>query len=591
MNIKPNISFLFLSLIAFWLWNTGISAQSIDHLVRIYSAKNTELRPLDVERVDDHIYTVYEYIHRDTVKIDGEPLGLDTLPGEQMPIVISQFDTSHQLLRTGVLTASRLFRGAIAYQNVRYHGDRIYVFVSIYDHVLRYNGETIWMATPVEDILNINRWFVMVTLDSDLNFVSVKGIDHWYSGFEDIAFGDDRMYLFGRVSHIDNTPDTVRVDGYDIVTMTEGKRVSTSFIMTYDLETDSLLNCVRMGIGLADSYFHHGNVRIGSDGTVYQLILTGCDTITMEDGNVLFFVWPENYSFVFKYSKDGLLEDWIRFSPQGGVTNFSKMEMTSDGDLVFFGRVAYRVSIDQEELVKLPLDHGAVVMSMNPATLEVNWYDYISVRSNGSPWASIYADDLHIDTEDNVYTISSFKDEVRGSQNFKGETIVHGTYITKYDHEGKMNNRVRWANTVEDPDVLFIGSNDGKSIVFRSKEGNKNELDSILNEKIVHISQMNLFKLAFDDVSSGTDEAWGESAQLAIYPNPVHKDGILRVSSELEIKNMPFFILDRVGHVIAQGNIGYTGEISLADYKLQNGLYFISVDEGGSLFKKFVVLD
>lgn len=62
MNIKPNISFLFLSLIAFWLWNTGISAQSIDHIVRIHSAKNTEMRPLDVERVEDHIFTVYEYI-------------------------------------------------------------------------------------------------------------------------------------------------------------------------------------------------------------------------------------------------------------------------------------------------------------------------------------------------------------------------------------------------------------------------------------------------------------------------------------------------------------------------------------------------
>ncbi len=43
------------------------SAQSIDHLTRIHSAKNTEMRPLDVERVDDHIYTVYEYIYRDTI--------------------------------------------------------------------------------------------------------------------------------------------------------------------------------------------------------------------------------------------------------------------------------------------------------------------------------------------------------------------------------------------------------------------------------------------------------------------------------------------------------------------------------------------
>ena len=590
MNIKPNISFLFLSLIAFWLWNTGISAQSIDHLVRIHSAKNTEMRPLDVEKVDDHIYTVYEYIHRDTVKIDGEPLGLDTLPGEQMPIVISQYDTSHQLLRTSVLTASRPFRGAIAYQNVRYHGDRIYLFVSIYDNELRYNGEKIWAATPVQDILNINRWFVMVTLDSDLNLVSVKGIDHWYSGFEDIAFGEDRMYLFGRVSHIYNTPDTVRVDGYDIVTMTEGKRVSTSFMMTYDLETDSLLNCVRMGIGLADSYFHHGNVRIGSDGTVYQLILTGCDTITMEDGNVLFFVWPENYSFVFKYSKDALLEDWIRFSPQGGVTNFSKMEMTSDGDLVFFGRVAYRVTMNDEDLVKLPLDHGSVVMSMNPTTLGVNWYDYISVRSNGSG-VSIHADDLEIDNDDNVFTISSFRVDVRGAQNINGETIKFGTYITKYNREGKMKNRVRWANTVEDPDVLITSGHDGKLVVFRTKEGKKNEMDSIINEKIAYSNQMNIFKLSFDNVSSGIDDEWTKTSPFTIYPNPVHKDGILKVLRQDDIDNLPYIVFDAFGRMVARGNFHQSEGIALADLKLQSGQYYLSLGVMGTWIQKLIVID
>jgi hypothetical protein len=41
---------------------TSVSAQSIDHLVRIHSAKNTEMHPLDVERVEDHIFTVYEFI-------------------------------------------------------------------------------------------------------------------------------------------------------------------------------------------------------------------------------------------------------------------------------------------------------------------------------------------------------------------------------------------------------------------------------------------------------------------------------------------------------------------------------------------------
>jgi len=586
MNIIKKISLSHLLLIGL-LWLTEISAQSVTHLVRIHSDKNTEMRPLDVERVEDHIYTVYEYIHRDTIKIDGHPLGLDTLPGEQMPIVISQFDTSHQLLRTGVLTASRPFRGAIAYQNVRYHGDRIYLFVSIYDKELQYNGETIWTSTPVEDILNINRWFVMVTLDSDLNLVSVKGIDHWYSGYEDIAFGEDRMYLFGRVSHIDNSPDTDRVDGYDIVTMTEGKRVSTSFMMTYDLETDSLLHCVRMGIGLADSYFHHGNVRIDSDGNVYQLILTGCDTFSMENGYVLGFPQYEYYSYVFKYSKDGLLQDWVQFRD---LTNFTKMEMTSEGDLVFFGRVASSVRIGEEKLLALPVQHhGALVMSLNPITLLANWFDYISVWS--LPTASVFADDLILDGDGNIYTISSFTSKVRGSQDIKGDTIIHGTYITKYDRGGTMKERVRWANSIEDPDVLLTSTHDGKLIVFRSKDGVRNELDSIINEKILHNSQMNLFRLSLDDISSVTDDEWVESNSSSIYPNPVHKDGVIKVISQIRSEDMPYRIIDRMGRVIGQGNIGYDREISLRDLALPCGLYFVSIGEKGNAVQKFVVID
>ena len=57
---KPKFLFIFLLNISL-----SLGAQSIDHLVRIHSAKNTEMRPLDVERVDEHIYRVYEYIHRD----------------------------------------------------------------------------------------------------------------------------------------------------------------------------------------------------------------------------------------------------------------------------------------------------------------------------------------------------------------------------------------------------------------------------------------------------------------------------------------------------------------------------------------------
>ena len=62
MTIIKKIPLFHLVLTGLILCYADASAQSIDHLVRIHSAKNTGMRPLDVERVDDHIFTVYEYI-------------------------------------------------------------------------------------------------------------------------------------------------------------------------------------------------------------------------------------------------------------------------------------------------------------------------------------------------------------------------------------------------------------------------------------------------------------------------------------------------------------------------------------------------
>ena len=84
MTIIKKIPLFHLVLTGLILWYAESSAQYIDHLVHIHSDKNTEMRPLDVERVDDHIYTVYEYILRDTIKIDGQPLGLNTFPIVQL---------------------------------------------------------------------------------------------------------------------------------------------------------------------------------------------------------------------------------------------------------------------------------------------------------------------------------------------------------------------------------------------------------------------------------------------------------------------------------------------------------------------------
>ncbi|MBL0101012.1 MAG: hypothetical protein IPP49_14085 [Saprospiraceae bacterium] len=68
--------------------------------------------------------------------------------------------------------------------------------------------------------------------------------------------------------------------------------------------------------------------------------------------------------------------------------------------------------------------------------------------------------------------------------------------------------------------------------MFRSKDGERNELDSIVNGKIIYSSQMNLFRLSLDDISSVMDDEWTKKSPMTIFPNPVHKDGEINVISQ-----------------------------------------------------------
>lgn len=565
------------------------SAQSIDHLVRIHSAKNTEMRPLDVERVEDHIYTVYEYIHRDTIKIDGQPLGLDTLPGEQMPIVISQFDTSHQLLRTGVLTASRPFRGAIAYQNVRYHGDRIYVFVSIYDHVLRYNGETIWTSTPVEDILNINRWFVMVTLDSDLNLVSVKGIDHWYSGYEDIAFGEDRMYLFGRVSHGASFQDTVFVDGYGVAKMVNERYTTTTFMFTYEVSTGKLLNTSR--INVKDSGRNVGTIfsKIGPDGKVYQIMNTFGSRLINEKNDTIIINSITSNSILIKYGRGGDLEIWTNYLKSPEV-NTNYLGITKQGDIWLLAKV--RVVLGGYP-ISLPYSHSVVVLRISSEDLKIKWYDYISVKefSTNGFQAFVHAGKLSIDENENVYTVSSFTNKVRASVDMVHQNLTAGIHIQKYDRDGNLICKIRWPNSIENPGIMTGVLSENKLIIFKNADGMLGEYDSIVNERNLYFSQMFLFQHKLEQIASTTKNILDEGILLTLYPNPVHKGGNIKIYSEEGMLKESYTIMDGLGRLKGQGMLDKDREIAIGNWDLQGGVYFLVIGKETPIIQKFVIVN
>lgn len=590
MTIIKKISLFHLVLTALLLRYADASAQSIDHLVRIHSAKNTEMRPLDVERVDDHIYMVYEYIHRDTVKIDGHPLGLDTLPSEQMPIVISQFDTTHQLLRTGVLTASRPFRGAIAYQNVRYHGDRIYLFVSIYDKELQYNGETIWTSTPTEDLFIHDRWYIMVTLDSHLNFIVVKGIDHWYSGFEDIAFGEDRMYLFGIISKGRyDEQDTIDVDGYKLVTMGDGHYKATNFVLTYDLTSNEVINGYRIDLDTVPGYINTQGICVGSDGSVFQLLNAFQYMIVTEDGDQIRLNKYYYNSVVLKYNKDGSLIDWEDFDIPTGEVYLRKMAADTEGNLLLSGRFVYSLGLDGEMVISLPLPRASLIMSIDADDLNLRWYDFLSVQHSNT--ASIYDNDFTIDKDDNVYMVSSFRSGVKDAVDKAGNKLKAGIYIHKYNKNGEIIKKTLWANRMEDPNVLVSACHGNNLSVFKMQEGERGDYDSIVNMELTFFNEIQLFQHTLGDISSSIDHFAELDIELNIYPNPVGKCGILKIRSPHQMQDLPYTLLDIFGRVVAQGSISHFGEIPLCDLKLQSGIHFIAFGEDKTMIHKFIILN
>ncbi|MBP6235755.1 MAG: T9SS type A sorting domain-containing protein [Saprospiraceae bacterium] len=588
MTIIKKISIFHFVLTGLLLWFADASAQSIDHLVRIHSTKNTEMRPLDVERVDDHIYTVYEYIHRDTIKIDGVPLGLDTLPREQMPIVISQFDTSHQLLRTSVLTASRPFRGAIAYQNVRHHGDRIYLFVSIYDKELRYNGKTIWTATPTNDIFTQDRWYVMVTLDSDLNLVSVKGIDHWYSGFEDVAFGEDRMYLFGRVTHSADLDDTVFVEGYGITKLVKETYTTTTFMFIYELSTGNLINVSRVNIKERGAKVGSVYAKTGPDGNIYQIINTSGHRLVNDKLDSLYLSTPKNMSVLIKYNKNGDFEMWNNFLEHTEAYT-KQLEITSKGEVWLFSYFAR----DLGSILASPNKYHTVLTRVSTSDLQVNWFDYISVKGYifNALAASIYPGRMHKDIYENIYTISSFTSLGGDAKNKSGQNLIPGTYIQKYDFNGLVKHTTRWANSKENPGIASCLLNENQILFLKNVDGDVGDYDSIVNEVHKYFNQMYLFKYKIEQTTSTEGQVESDDKKLFVYPNPVKKDGILTVVSKQVKDNVPYTIFDINGRMVGHGILDSSDKILLERWHLQGGIYFLTTGFEDSVVKRIILTD
>lgn len=563
-------------------------SQSISHLVRWNSIKNTQLAAKNVHKSVDNIFTIYEYIRRDTLYFEGKPLGTDTLPFEQFPLLISKHGPDHQLMKTGVFTTARRFGGNMNYQNARYLKGHIYVFVSIHDEVLRYNGETIWTGTPANNT-KLDHWFIMVKLDEDLNFMEAKGIDHWSSGFEDVAMTEDRMYLFGRISNGMNLGDTVDVEGYKLTAISDFSFGTTNFVLAYDRHTGQVLGDTRINVRSAEYYLKTSGAGIGKDGTVYQMVNTA-NNMLLEDGTTILGYFNRYNTTLFQYDKNGELKDYVSFiSNNGSDTYLDKMVMDTKGDIYIHGRVAINLGNNGETIEKLPLPQAAMTLCLDGGDMELNWYDYISVQHTNT--ASIYGDALSVDEEDNVYVSSSFTNGVTASIDKNEQSVLPGTHIIKYDKNGHKMMRSRWENRQEEPIIHLTGGENDKITVFKHQDADRGQFDSLSMETSSHYNQMFLFSHELGQISSIIDEGTENKIAYQLYPNPVHKHGILHVKGWTGEGQGRYRILNARGEEICQGHLNTEGQIDLQRCQTKAGIYWVEVNHPALQLYKLIVTE
>jgi hypothetical protein len=284
---------------------TAISAQSVEKLVTFHTKTITSLFPLKTEKIGDKVFTLNRIKNIDTLFIDNKEVDTHLDKINSFGVYVSRFDKDHNLEKTGIISSN--YDEQCAYVSSYFYNDKIYIFSTIQGTQLRYNGNVVWEG---KDDFRLY-YYTMTVLDLDLNFVEAKSMNHWNSGFDAIAFGDNRMYLFGFLTNgpLSNGADTVYVDGHQLINVDTSSLITTMFMLTYDLTTDSIINEFKVS---SNSYLAIQNIdiKVAPDGSVYQLFKSISDGIFLENDWV-YLNNLSNNSLLFKYNKEGDLVEYI----------------------------------------------------------------------------------------------------------------------------------------------------------------------------------------------------------------------------------------------------------------------------------------
>lgn len=553
---------------------TTISAQSVEKLVTFHTKTITYLSPKKVEKIGNKVFTVSTSDNSDTLFIDN--LNVDTKLNavNSSTVILNRFDNAHNLEKTGIISSN--YDEQCGYMSSYFYNDKIYIFSYIDGTQLRYNGNVVWQGKEEYQM----RYYTMTVLDSDLNFIEAKGMNQWNSGFEGIAFGENRMYLFG---YLNNTPgdeitaDTVEIDGHNLVNLVHWTYNTTMFMLTYDLTTYEVINEVKND-AMSHSYIHTERIRVAPDGSVFQLLISEIDGMTIGSDTITMNFFERN-SILIKYNKEGDLVDYISFRLPENEVDFSQMELTSEGDIMLYGLARYGLGFNNNLLFKFHLPYAAVILKLSGEDLGVEWYDYFAVLRGGT--LSVRSGGLSIDEEDNVYFLNSHGISIPLAEDKAGNELKAGNHIYKYDKNGiRIGDHYTYSEYGQSFDFKTIGND--SLLIFTGIGGLVGTKDTITGLTKRYINELLLYEYILNkNTSSLTDN--GVSPPLQVFPNPVSSSGVITImDSDVSSATSSYEIYNMMGIKCGEGHMDDSSRIDLADHRLSHGLYLIRLGDKGS---------
>jgi hypothetical protein len=552
---------------------TAISAQSIEKLVSFHTKTNTYLYPLNVKKLNNSVYSIYNLTNRDTLFFQNQKVETNLDKSNRNILLISKFDDAHNLQKTGIISSN--YDEQCAYVSSYFYNDKIYIFSTIQGTELRYNGNVVWEG---KDDFRLY-YYTMTVLDLDLNFVEAKSLNHWNSGFDAIAFGDNRMYLFGFLTNgpLSNGADTVYVDGHQLINADTSSLITTMFMLTYDLTTDSIINEFKVS---SNSYLAIQNVdiKVAPDGSVYQLFKSISDGIFLEN-DWIYLNNLSNNSLLFKYNKDGDLVDYISFRLPENEVDLSQMELTSDGDVMLYGLARYGLGFNDNLLFKFHLPYAAVILQLDGNDLGVNWYDYFAVMPGSN--ISVRAGGMSIDDQDNIYFLNSHSIYIPRAEDRSGNSLEAGNHIYKYAKNGlRIGDHYTYSEYGHSFDINSIGND--SLLIFTGIGGIVGTKDTITGLTKRYINELLLYEYILNkNTSSLTDN--GVSPTLQVFPNPVSSSGVITITGNyMSSATSPYEIYNMMGVKCGEGRMDDEGRIDLADHRLSHGLFLIQLGDKGT---------